>query len=69
MIADNQPLDCLNLSEKYVSHWTYLQGLRELYQNFMDACVEKYPLYRRLRRSDEGNMIYFRQAKRDGANL
>ena len=43
LMSDRIPLDCLNLSIKYVSHWTYLEGLRELYSNFMDACIEKYP--------------------------
>lgn len=69
MYNDLQPLDCLNMSVKYVSHWTYLQGLRELYSNFMDACIEKYPNYRILRRKQVGNLITYTQARRVGNNL
>lgn len=70
MFNDRDPLECLNLSVNYVSHWTYLQGLRELYQNFMDACVEIHPEFKMLRRHDEiANKIVFKQARRAGNKL
>lgn len=67
MIADRTPLESLNLTVNYVSHWTYLQGLRELYQNFMDAAIEKYPDHRLLHRLDvTPKLVKFVQAKRNG---
>ena len=34
---------CINCSEFFVDHWTWLEGLREFYQNWMDASLEKFP--------------------------
>ena len=53
MIGDREPNETLNLSELYISHWTYEHGLREYYQNFMDACLEKYPGFPLLVRSTD----------------
>lgn len=70
LYSDNQPMDCLNLSENYVSHWTYLQGLRELYSNFMDACIEEHPEFKLLHRKDPTpNLVIFTQSRRVGNNL
>lgn len=61
------PLDCLNLSVNYVSHWKYLYGLRELFQNFMDACIEMHSQFTILIRKDPTpNKVIFTQARRNG---
>lgn len=70
MNLDRTPPECLNLTVNYVSHWKYLQGLREFYQNFMDAAIEKYPDYKLLHRRDpNSNTTIFTQAQRNGGQL
>ena len=70
LINDRTPLESLNLSVNYVAHWTYLQGLRELYQNFMDAIIEKYPDCPILYRTDPTpKLVKFTQAKRNGPQV
>lgn len=70
MFSDSSKAECLNLSVNYVSHWTYLQALREIFQNFMDACIEKHSEYKILIRKNEGaNKVIFTQAKRENGQL